>query len=179
MQFKKNIEGHYNIRPLTLRDESLLESLCKRCSDYYVITEGHKPNANNVSKIIEEIPPGKKYKDKYVIGIFDSSDKLIGVLDMIKDYPMKQDWVLSLLMIDPAKRHMGIGKSVHKYITNQLFKTGAAQLKICVTENNKSAYEFWRSLGYIENYRKQYVLGSKQSVFIIMTLSLINKKHLI
>ncbi len=177
MQFESTLLYRYKLRKLNLRDESILENLCTCCTDYYRITEGKAPDINSASKIIEEIPQGKKYKDKYVIGIFDSHNQLIGVLDMIKDYPLKYEWIISLLMIDPSKRHIGIGKSIHKYIKTQLQKTNAAQIRICVTEDNKSAYKFWKSLGYTEELRKKYQLGNKYSVFIVMTLTLISKNN--
>jgi len=174
MQFEQVIKQQYKIRKIDLRDEDLLLDLCIRCTDFFRLVEGRTPNSNDSARILEELPRGKQYFDKFVLGIFDRHDKLIGVMDLIKDFPIKGEWVIGRLMLDPTVRGIGIGKNVHEYVKNQMLQTDAAQIRICISENNTEAYGFCKNLGYKELGRKKYKMGNKYNVFIIMILSLLN-----
>ncbi len=174
MQFEQTIMQHYKIRKIDLRDEEMLFDLCKRCSDHFQLVEGRTPDSNDSARILEELPRGKRYADKFVLGVFDKKENLIGVMDLIKDYPVKNEWIIGRFMLDPCVRGLGIGKNVHEYVKNQLLQSDAVQIRICVSENNITACRFGKNLGYKELGRKKFKLGNKYNVFIIMALSLLN-----
>ncbi|WP_126630791.1 hypothetical protein [Dictyobacter alpinus] len=97
----------YMIRYLTLADHIQVLNLCERCADYIELVTGDKPGPETVQSIFTELPAGKTYNDKLLLGIFTPGEKLIGILDAIRHYPTEHEWYLNLLLLDPAKRNLG------------------------------------------------------------------------
>lgn len=166
-----NIENYF-LKLLTLQDEYTLQLLCERCSDYYSIVEGTFPDKNASLDILRDLPPNKSYDDKFVFGIFNDNARLVGVIDLVRNYPVEGEWIIGLLMIDPIERGKGLGKEVHNRIKEWALKSKAEKLRIGVVEDNEEAYHFWSKLGYLEIKRTNMRFGNKDKVVIIMNYQL-------
>jgi GNAT superfamily N-acetyltransferase len=160
----------YSIRVLRSQDEEIVQLLCERCLDYFEIVEGRPPEKDAGHEILNDLPEGKDFKDKHVFGCFNESDKLIAVVDIIEDYPVKGEWIIGLLMIDPEERGKGLGKALHEYIRDYVLVNGADKLRIGVVEGNEKAYRFWSALGYYEVKRITMKNGNKDNIVVVMNL---------
>jgi RimJ/RimL family protein N-acetyltransferase len=148
-----------------------LQTLCERCADYSEMIEGKPPDSAAAQNLFYALPDGKEYDDKFLIGIFNS-DKLIGVLDVIRDYPDKDIWFIGLLMLEPAQRSKSIGTKIMKSLENWVSGLGARQLRLSVAEENTKALNFWRRVGFQETGVKlQKKFGNKEHTMIIMNRS--------
>ncbi|MFT4060593.1 MAG: GNAT family N-acetyltransferase [Legionella sp.] len=79
-------------------------------------------------------------EDKFVLGIYDHNI-LIGILDIIRDYPKKDIWTIGYLLIHPNYRNQSIGSRLIKDLQHSLQKT---TLRCIVQEQNVKALNFWK-----------------------------------
>ena len=70
--------GH-NIRLLSGDDETDLQALCERCSDFSELAEGRPPEKDAGHSILFDLPPEKTLKDKFVFGVYKETGVLIQV----------------------------------------------------------------------------------------------------
>lgn len=166
-----SFDGYFT-KKLKQEDENTLQGLCERCSDYYTVVEGRNPSKEAAHEILTELPPNKEYKDKFVVGVCNQNAELVGVIDMVRDYPEKGEWMIGLLMIDPAERNNGLGRRIHQHLVEWASKSNGDKLRIGVVEGNHRAYFFWQKLGYEETKRVDMKVGDKENVVIVMNYKL-------
>ena len=61
-------------------------------------------------------PDGIKDKDKVIIGIFESREHLVGVFDLIKNYPNPRTLTLGLMLLEPSCRGKGFGSMAYEIL---------------------------------------------------------------
>lgn len=162
----------YNIRLLTGGNESDVQALCERCSDFSELIEGRPPEKDAGRSILFDLPPDKEIKDKYVFGVYKENDVLIAVIDMIKDYKEIGEWIIGLLMIDPSERGNSLGRKLHNFIKTWVSEEHGKSLRIGVVEENYRGYKFWCEMGYTELNRVKMTYGNKEHTVIVMNLFL-------
>lgn len=164
------IEG-YSLRQLNLEDQGILQVLCDRCAwnENIIISSSQEKNVSLV--ILKELPPGKKYEDKILLGIFENSN-LVGVLDMVKDFPVKGELILGLLMFDPKVTDKGLRGKIHDCIIDWAINNGFDKLRLDVAADNQASYNFWKKLGYTDTKRVNVKLGRENKEVIVMNYQL-------
>ncbi|MCT4594548.1 MAG: GNAT family N-acetyltransferase [Anaeromicrobium sp.] len=171
MDFKSKVvlnDEDYIIKIINSDYEDILQQLCERCSDYFQIERDDCPSINEGYEILNMLPPDKKYSDKFVFGVFNKKSYLVGVVDIVKDYPVKGEYMLGLMLIDPIERGRGLGKKLHHFLIEWSINLEADKLRIGVVEKNYKAYEFWKSRGYEEVKRTKLKHGNKENNVIVM-----------
>lgn len=143
-----NLENGYKMKSLSLEDNESVEQLCEKCSDYYLLNAGVLPSKKEIDEIFTVLPPNKKYEDKYVLGIYGLDNELVGIVDIVKDFPNNGEWMLGLMLIEPKERENGLGKTAHKALIEWATAFGAKSFRIGVVEDNHRGANFWSSLGY-------------------------------
>lgn len=170
-----NLQNDYKIKYLTVENIELVDSLCKKCSDYYILSDGIMPSKDDSKEIFTSIPPNKSYEDKFVLGIFSCSNELIGIIDIVKDFPVNGQWMLGLMLIAPEERGKGLGKIVHEALVQWAIKLGAESFRIGVIEDNHKGIEFWIDLGYTKIKEVTMDFSKKKHIVNVMTLQ-VNKQ---
>ena len=138
----------YRIKQLCRNDISDLQGLCEKCSDYYILDQGTVANEDAARKILDALPPDKTLDDQYNLGIYDSDNNLLGIVNIIDSYPENGSWMLGLILIDPSKRNIGLGRYFHQEIINFAKTADGKKIIIGVLEDNQIALRFWKSIGY-------------------------------
>ena len=153
-----------------------VKDLNEKCSDYYLLHESEQPSEKHALEIFKALPPGKNYDDKFVIGIFKDNNgilkdknELIGIIDLVKNFPVDGEWMLGLLYIDPQERGKGLGKLVYQTLAQWAIKFGAKSFRIGVLEENYQGRNFWSSLGY-QKIKESYK-SSQQKIHIIHVMN--------
>ena len=173
-EFKEfiNLDDEYTVRILSKEDENVVQGLCERCLDFFILTEDRYPEKGAGHEILFDLPPDKELKDKFVFGVYKEGTRLVAVVDLLKDYKQAGEWVIGLLMIDPVERGKGLGVRIHEFIRDTVVRHQAHTLRIGVVEDNKKAFNFWSKLGYSEKSRVNARYGNKNNVVIVMNQSL-------
>lgn len=162
----------YIIRNLNIKDKNIIQKLCEDCTDYYNIVSGEEPKEDTWKEILEDLPPNKTYEEKYVLGIFKDKN-LVAIVDLVRDYPDKGEWIFGLLLIHPRERRKGLGEKINGLISNMVKDNKGTKLRIGVVEDNSKALNFWRNIGYLEVKRVNLTIGNKENIVIVMNHSVV------
>jgi GNAT superfamily N-acetyltransferase len=134
------------LRELTRSDLHGVQSLFERASDYFVLHEDRHPTATEARDEWEALPSGTPRSHKHVIGLFRSD--LLGVAEVVRDWPRAGIWNIGLLLLDPAVRRHHAGTHVVGAIDSWAARSGADRLRVTVNPANSGALDFWQELGF-------------------------------
>jgi GNAT superfamily N-acetyltransferase len=171
-----DLENNYHIKSLTINNLKSIESLNLKCSDYYLLHDGVLPSKKDALEIFSSLPPGKSYEDKFVLGIYKSRDELIGIIEIVRDFPVIGEWMLGLLFIEPDERHHGLGRRVHEALVQWAITLGSRSFRIGVIKENHKGKKFWSDLGYLQIKEMAMDLTKKAHIIDVMTLQIANNK---
>jgi RimJ/RimL family protein N-acetyltransferase len=134
------------LRELTQSDLGAVQSLYERASDYFVLHEDRHPAATEARDEWESLPSGTPRSHKHVIGLFRPD--LLGVAEVVRDWPRPGTWNIGLLLLDPAIRRHHAGTHAVGAIDSWAARSGADSLRVTVIPANGAALDFWQRLGF-------------------------------
>ncbi len=149
-----------------------LQAFYDRCRDYFELVTGQPPSPTEAAELIAAVPRGKTPEDKFVIGLFDAPGHLVGVLDVIRDFPRPREWYLGLLMFEPTLRGQKLGDRVYHRLEEWVVAQGGTAIHLIVEEVNPRALRFWERMDFQVRGIGKRTLKGKESVFIRMTREL-------
>jgi len=145
-----------------------LQAFYEECRDYVELITGAPPGPDEAAQLLRALPRGKSADDKFVIGLFDAPGHLVGVLDVIRDYPRPQEWYLGLLLFGPSSRGRRLGDRVYHRLEEWVRALGGTAIHLIVEEQNPDAIRFWRRMGFELQGMGKQLRGSRQDVFLRM-----------
>ncbi len=149
-----------------------LQAFYEHCADYFELVTGQPPGPNEAEELLASLPRGKTHDDKFVIGLFDAPGHLVGVLDVIRDYPKRGEWYLGLLMFAPEWRSRRLGDRVYHRLEGWVRELGGTAIHLIVEEQNPDAMRFWQRMGFeVQGMGKRWLKG-RETVYIRMTRTL-------
>lgn len=134
------------LRALTESELPDLQSLLERGSDLFLLTENRRPTATEAREEWEAVPSGTPRSHKHVIGLF--APALVGVVEVVRDWPRPGTWNIGLLLLDPAIRRRRAGTQTFGAIEAWAARSGADRIRITVMPVNTGALAFWQRLGF-------------------------------
>jgi ribosomal protein S18 acetylase RimI-like enzyme len=146
-----------------------LQAFYEECGDYVELVTGAPPGPREAEELLSAVPRGKTHDDKFVIGLFDAPGHLVGVLDVIRDYPGPRDWYVGLLLFGPSSRGRRLGERVTHRLEEWVRAEGGRALHLIVTEENPGAVRFWKRMGFEVRGMGKQILRRKQNVYLRMT----------
>jgi GNAT superfamily N-acetyltransferase len=153
----------------TLDDGLALDTLFEGCADFFDLTTGLPPGPAEVQSLFLALPAGKRYHDKWVISLIGRTGDLIGVMDVVRDYPDPETWWVGLMLLHPEQRGRGVGARIFRSFMHWAASHGAERVCLAVKEQNEMAYRFWRRMGFeVVDTRPPKRLGAKLSVVKVM-----------
>ena len=164
------IDKDYKLKIITDEYMKLVQGLCEKCIDYYGSYYGTYTIIDVAKEIFEDIPPNKDYIDKFVFGIFNNNRDLVGIIDIVRDFPINEEWIIGLMLIEPNERERKLGKTIHKSLIKWASSLGARSFRIGVIKDNYVAMKFWTGLGYKRIKEVTMDLSGKKNIVYVMRL---------
>lgn len=152
--------------------ERELQAFYERCRDYFELVTGQPPSPTEARELLAAVPRGRSPEDKFAIGLFDAPGHLVGILDVIRDFPKPREWYLGLLMFEPTLRGQKLGDRVYHRLEDWVRAQGGAALHLIVDEVNPRAMSFWQRMGFEVRGMGKRTLKGRESVFLRMTREL-------
>jgi GNAT superfamily N-acetyltransferase len=152
--------------------EGELQAFYERCRDYFELVTGQPPSPTEARELLRALPQGKRREDKFAIGLFDAPGHLVGILDVIRDFPRPREWYLGLLLFEPTLRGQKLGDRVYHRLEEWVVAQGGVALHLIVEEVNPRALRFWERMGFEVRGMGKRTLGGRESVFLRMTREL-------
>jgi GNAT superfamily N-acetyltransferase len=141
------IPGYY-IRRLGLEDAALVQTLFERCRDHMDLVYGRDAAPGMAEEELRSLPAGKQAADKFIFGIFDHENMLVGLLDTLRGYPEAESWFIDHLLMAPGTRSQGLGHEIVQRFAEFARANGAATLVLGVVRENARAFQFWKHTGF-------------------------------
>lgn len=141
-------DQNYSVHLLTHDDVKAIQTLYEKCVDYMLLVDGHPAGKNAAEEEFQYLPPGRSADDKFMFGIVDPLNELIGVLDVMRGYPDGVTWWIGLLLLVPELRSQGVGEKVLKGFTEYVKVNDGKAIMLGVVDDNKRAYQFWSKKGF-------------------------------
>lgn len=132
---------------LSPSDAVAVFDLYQRCQDYFRLQDGEPAVRSDADELFNEVPPSKRPEDQFVIG-YRRDTRLLGVAQLLTNYPNEWDWYLGFLLLDPGVRGAGVGRHFYKAVEQWSAGQGAKRMLLCVLDANEPALRFWRSLDF-------------------------------
>lgn len=165
----------YRVSSLCTDNYKIVENLCEKCSDYLILQDGVLPSIETVNELFMALPPNKNYEDKFVLGIYRFHDELVGIIDIVKDFPTVGEWMLGLVLISPNERGNGLGTIVHETLNKWAINLGAKSFRIGVMQDNYKGIKFWSGLGYKRFKEVDMEFTAKTHIIDVMRLQFCNQ----
>ncbi len=137
------------VRSLGAADGSEIDALLVRCAQFMRMSEGKDPVPGDGLLLLEERPVDAPEVDKQVLGLFDGPC-LIGVVDLLVDYPSPATWYVGLMLVEPARRREGLGAALFAALKDWISAAGGRTLRLAVIEQNAAGHRFWTRQGFRE-----------------------------
>ena len=137
----------FRVDALGPEDCAEIDALLVRCADFIRLSEGQEPAPGDGRLFLEERPDSAPDVEKLVLGLYDGPC-LIGVMDLLKDYPAPGVWHLGLMLIEPARRRAGIGAALMAALSEWIAGQGGQALRLGVVEQNAAGHRFWARQGF-------------------------------
>ena len=149
-----------------------LQAFYEGCADYFELVTGQPPGPNEAQDLLTSLPRGKTHDDKFVIGLFDAPGHLVGILDVIRDFPKPHEWYLGLLMFEPTLRGQKLGDRVYHRLEEWVRELGGKAIHLIVQEQNPKALRFWERMGFVVKGMGKQELKGRENVYLRMTRKL-------
>ena len=150
-----------------------IQTLLEKCDDFYILVSGLPAKPDDPQELFTDLPPGKTYADKTVIGFYKGGE-LIGILDSIRGYPAQGDWFIGLMVLDPAERGNGLGRSLLDAYESWAASFGAQVVWLGVVEENQRGLKFWQQSGFqVIEKRPPRRFGNKEQAVYLCRKSLL------
>ncbi|MBU3202306.1 GNAT family N-acetyltransferase (plasmid) [Clostridium estertheticum] len=170
-----NLINGYKIKSISVDNHNIVDKLCMKCSDYYRLHDGLLPSKEEViNGLFTDLPPNKDYEDKFVLGIYKFNNELVGIIDIVRDFPIIGQWMLGLVLIEPNERGTGLGRIIHEALVEWAINLGATSFRIGVIEENHMGINFWSTLGYTKIKEVNVQFTEKTHTVDVMTLQFCN-----
>lgn len=160
----------YAAARLSAGDVAELQQLHERCSGYFLLIEGGPVRPTSAREDMEALPPGKEAADKFLFEFRPEDGRLVGALELVRDYPGPGQWYIGLLTLDPDARGAGLGTRIYQAARAWIRAQGGHEIALAVLQQNTQAERFWRRHGFVELTRVPYVAATGfASTAIVMT----------
>ena len=165
----------YRVEILGAPDAPRLQPLFEACSDYALLESGEPTPANAAACEFEATPPGRTTPDKFMIGLLNDEDRMVGLIAADRGWPEAHGWWIGLLLIDPQQRGTGLARSFVEAFFEWIQGQAAQSVALAVFDENKRATRFWRGLDFVHvRSTEPRVIGKKTHVLHVMRRELTN-----
>ena len=139
---------NYSIKRLVPEDGEVLQRLYEQCIEFALFINGQPPSETVAREEFDAVPVGKTTQDKYIFGLFDRHNAILGMIESIRHYPDNEIWWLGLMMLAPEQRGKGLGCKFYKAFERWVSVQGVPRISLSVVEANESGLQFWKKMGF-------------------------------
>jgi RimJ/RimL family protein N-acetyltransferase len=145
-------------------DLAALQAVLEGAPRYAALLTGSTPDPGDARRVLTATPPGKGRGDKFVLGIFDDHDGMVGCIDLIRHHPDASSAHVGLLLIAESHQRRGYGRAAVRAIDSFVRGwDGITKLRLNLLATNDAARNFWSAHGFMptgetKSYRHETIV---------------------
>lgn len=149
------MSNSYDVR--RLRAEDLEQIYALSCGNE-IFYQYHPPfvTRESILEDMEALPPEKGWEDKFYVGFFDS-ERLVAVMDLIRDFPKEGVAFVGLFMMEKKYQGRGVGSKIIGDCMDYLRELGFKTVQLGVDKGNPQSFAFWSKNGFVTIEEKIYI----------------------
>ncbi len=162
--------SEYHTRLLQPPDIPALQLLFERAADYFEVATGVSPGKDEAKLAFVAGPPTRAVDDKRMIGVFDSHDELVGILDALAGFPDEGEWTMGMLLLDPRQRGSGLGRVLLREYESWAARCGARKLHTALVSHHARGIRFLEASGYARQHEvENYDAGGRRATVVFLS----------
>ncbi|MDN3922822.1 GNAT family N-acetyltransferase [Roseateles violae] len=162
--------GAVTARALAAADVPALQRFFEANPDYFVLTGGAPPGANEAQSEMDDLPPaGMSYTGRWVIGFADAGGGLQAMASLLSDFLAPRVWHLGLFIAATSLHGSGRPQAFYDALERWMNGQGAQWLRLGVVIGNARAERFWHRQGFVQTReRGPLTIGQRQQMLRVM-----------
>lgn len=136
-----NFSKRFTAKIMTEEHIDEMLSLCKDNTTYYKYCPPFVTK-ESLSEDLKKLPPNKKMKDKYYIGIYEDQ-ALLGLADIILKYPNPQTVFIGFFMMNLFYQSKGIGSQIIQELCDYFSEHDFQKVRLAYVKGNVQSESFW------------------------------------
>jgi predicted GNAT family N-acyltransferase len=145
-------------------DQPEFRELCQfLCSDqlYWLQTQVAAITPSGAAGVLSALPPSAKPDQKHLWSL-RIEGRLVGCLDVLRQWPARHTLSIGLLMIDPQLRRQGIGDAALAHLRDRTRAwAGIRRWRVAVVQSQRDALRFWHAAGFVETGERHQAEGQR------------------
>lgn len=134
----------YQVLRLNENDIPLIFELCKKNTQFYE----HCPpfvTPQSIKDDMQALPQRKtgQEQDKYYLGYFDETGRLVAVMDFIDHYPTERSCFIGFFMMERDLQGTGIGSAIITKMCEYLTELNYQYIRLGYVDGNEQSKSFW------------------------------------
>lgn len=118
---------------------------------YFQAVNGRPANPDEAAVEFDELPPTHlTFENRWVLGLFDHSDALAGVLIVLSDLGAPGVWHIALMIVATDLHGSGASRATYEACEAWMVAGGARWIRLGVIAGNARGERFWERNGYVE-----------------------------
>ena len=122
---------------------------------------------SSVEEDIEAIPNGVQ-KNQKNYRLISFNNEILGVVDYLTDYPVKDTILIGFFIIKNDKQKQGLGTKIFRYLENLFRNKKFLKIRIGVLVDNEIGLSFWKKQNFKEIERKFLKFEKSEKEVIVM-----------
>lgn len=162
--------GALRVVELGARDIPRLQCFLELNPEYYFAVSGQPPSATEAHEEIHgALPEGWPFSKKWILGVLDETDSLVGMANVVADLLAPGVWHIGLFVVATRLHGKGVAHSLFAQLESWMLASGARWLRLGVVEGNLRAERFWERLAFREvRKRGEVKMGRRVNTLRVM-----------
>lgn len=150
------LSKRYYVRELGENDVDMIHDMSSKNHTFY---QYHPPFVTKESILADmaALPPGKSADDKFYVGYFEK-ESLVGIMDLILDYPEKGIAFIGLFMVNTQYQNSGVGSEIIGEVIMCLKSLSYKEIRLGVDKGNPQSHAFWTKNHFAAISEAEYIL---------------------
>ena len=145
-EIKKDLIG-YEIATITKQNFEQIFEVYDTNQDFFLLVQGKKATIESSIGDVDALPLNCNIDQKVYISIWQDY-KVVGILDLIKEYPEQTSFWIGLLLIHGSLHGEKIGNRIVDAVLNAAKIAGYKSAQLGVIESNIKGIAFWQKHGF-------------------------------
>lgn len=138
------------------RDLAEIHDLRCRAGDFFEEVGDGPPTPESFQADLDDLPDGCSRSDELIYRAYRDG-RLEGYAEVLRGFERPDQWIVGIVLVDPAARSLGIGRSIVDAIAADASASGMHTLAAGIIASRRRSMAFWRREGFLREVRRRSV----------------------